>query len=358
MKKQDLLGWWQDFYYEDPKRLYVSEEEYESVRNEIYNLDENDKKSLKEFVDFVENDVLNRYDENLEKVFDKARTSEEFSRMSEQEQDDFLRLNATFYFDMKFAQELKEIKELKENLINAWGNIKNSPKRFYVSDDEFKQKKNELLSYSSKDDLLKFSNFVKNDVLKRKDDKLDKLLEKISQSDYYVKADKEEQEKILREISNDYLNKKQQDLQENVAEPEIKQETENLQEPKNEPTQNESNQKSNYDNFDFNKMWSFIKDENQLEFPFTKEEADFNNADFCARFIKEASKFNKKELREFIELMRAKNDALLEKINNQSNNEQLQNELSNEMKENQNLSQESENLETNQQNKQKQRQNK
>ncbi|EAH8338426.1 hypothetical protein EU792_09055, partial [Campylobacter upsaliensis] len=93
---------------------------------------------------------------------------------------------------------------------------------------------------------------------------------------------------------------------------------------------------------------AFIKDENQISYPFNREDT-LKNASFMRDFRKELNALGTKELEEMVNAMRAKNEALKKELEAlKSKKEDLLRQLQGEMVANSNLSLAKDELDINQ----------
>ncbi|EAH8338379.1 hypothetical protein EU792_08805, partial [Campylobacter upsaliensis] len=106
--------------------------------------------------------------------------------------------------------------------------------------------------------------------------------------------------------------------------------------------------KEENENIKPSELIAFIKDENQISYPFNREDT-LKNASFMRDFRKELNALGTKELEEMVNAMRAKNEALRKELETLKNKkEDLLKQLQGEMVANSNLSLAKDELDINQ----------
>lgn len=301
--REELIEEFNNLYKDN---YYISQKEFLNKYEELKNIDLNEIE-IQKIKDYF-NELKNRKDENIDLLIENIKQHEKFLALDEDERKDFIRNSVELYYSfVENQQNTQDYVEEKAEL-NALIPVENQGRALVAINSKLPS--DVMLLTRSSMSLTPLEQDIANDFSKNKaliiaqrNQALTEIIdaEIIEDTDSQTKSN-EFKEKVVNIADNDL-----------------------------------SKLTDKYASFDFQKLWNYARNEEEFIYPFSSEETNFNDRKFARNFLKEAMKLDINEIKKMIEIMRAKNDMLLNKKSNLDEYIKVSNELFSETKKNQAL---------------------
>lgn len=301
--REELIEEFNNLYKDN---YYISQKEFLNKYEELKNIDLNEIE-IQKIKDYF-NELKNRKDENIDLLIENIKQHEKFLALDEDERKDFIRNSVELYYSfVENQQNTQDYVEEKAEL-NALIPVENQGRALVAINSKLPS--DVMLLTRSSMSLTPLEQDIANDFSKNKaliiaqrNQALTEIIdaEIIEDTDSQTKSNKVK-EKVVNIADNDLLKLTDK-----------------------------------YASFDFQKLWNYARNEEEFIYPFSSEETNFNDRKFARNFLKEAMKLDINEIKKMIEIMRAKNDMLLNKKSNLDEYIKVSNELFSETKKNQAL---------------------
>lgn len=303
----------EEFYNLYKNNFYISQKEFLSKYEELKNIDLNEEEIQK--IKNYFNELNNRKDENIDLLIENIKKHEKFKFLNEEQKNDVIRNAVDLYYDFMENQQNTQIYIEKKLELNELIPVENQSRA--------------LMSINS--------NLPSNVMfLTRSSMALTPLEEEIQRQNTLIESDLSKNKALIIDERNQALG----DIidAEIIGDEESQINANNAKVKVVDIANNDlSKLTGEYAKFNFQKLWDYARNENEFIYPFSKQETDFNDKTFAKDFIQEAMKLDTNELKKMIEIMRAKNEMLLNKKSNLDEYIKVSNELFAEVKKNQAL---------------------
>lgn len=303
----------EEFYNLYKNNFYISQKEFLSKYEELKNIDLN-KEEIQRIKNYF-NELNNRKDENIDLLIENIKKHEKFKFLNEEQKNDVIRNAVDLYYDFMENQQNTQTYIEKKSELNELIPVDNQSRA--------------LMSINS--------NLPSNVMfLTRSSMALTPLEEEIQRQNALIESDLSKNKALIIDERNQALG----DIidAEIIGDEESQINANNAKVKVVDIANNDlSKLTGEYAKFNFQKLWDYARNENEFIYPFSKQETDFTDKKFARDFIKEAMQLDINELKKMIEIMRAKNEMLLNKKSNLDEYIKVSNELFAETKKNQAL---------------------
>lgn len=303
----------EEFYNLYKNNFYISQKEFLSKYEELKNIDLNEEE-IQRIKNYF-NELNNRKDENIDLLIENIKKHEKFKFLNEEQKNDVIRNAVDLYYDFMENQQNTQTYIEKKSELNELIPVDNQSRA--------------LMSINS--------NLPSNVMfLTRSSMALTPLEEEIQRQNALIESDLSKNKALIIDERNQALG----DIidAEIIGDEESQINANNAKVKVVDIANNDlSKLTGEYAKFNFQKLWDYARNENEFIYPFSKQETDFTDKKFAQDFITEAMQLDINELKKMIEIMRAKNEMLLNKKSNLDEYIKVSNELFAETKKNQAL---------------------
>lgn len=308
--REELIEEFNNLYKDN---YYISQKEFLNKYEELKNIDLNEIE-IQKIKDYF-NELKNRKNENIDLLIENIKQHEEFLALDEDERKEFIRNSVELYYSFMENQQNTQDYVAEKAELNALIPAENQGRA--------------LMSINS--------NLPSNVMfLTRSSMALTPLEEEIQRQNALIESDLSKNKALIIDERNQALG----DIidAEIIGDEESQINANNAKVKVVDIANNDlSKLTGEYAKFNFQKLWDYARNENEFIYPFSKQETDFTDKTFAKDFIQEAMKLDINELKKMIEIMRAKNEMLLNKKSNLDEYIKVSNELFAEVKKNQAL---------------------
>ncbi|WP_086247776.1 hypothetical protein [Campylobacter vicugnae] len=307
--REELIEEFNNLYKDN---YYISQKEFLSKYEELKNIDLNEEE-IQKIKDYF-NELKNRKNKNIDLLIENIKQHEEFLALDEDERKEFIRNSVELYYSFMENQQNTQDYVAEKAELNALIPAENQGRA--------------LVAINAK---------LPSDVmlLTRSSMSLTPLEEEIQRQNALIESDLSKNKALIIDERNQALG---DIIDAEIIDEESQINANNAKVKVVDIANNDlSKLTGKYAKFNFQKLWDYARNENEFIYPFSKQETDFDDKTFANDFIKEAMKLDTNELKKMIEIMRAKNEMLLNKKSNLDEYIKVSNELFAEVKKNQAL---------------------
>lgn len=302
--REELIEEFNNLYKDN---YYISQKEFLNKYEELKNIDLNEIE-IQKIKDYF-NELKNRKNENIDLLIENIKQHEEFLALDEDERKEFIRHSVELYYSFMENQQNTQDYVAEKAELNALIPTENQGRALVAINSKLPS--DVMLLTRSSMSLTPLEQDIANDfsqnkalIIAQRNEALTEIIdaEIVEDADSQIKSN-EAKEKVVNIANNDL-----------------------------------SKLTGKYASFDFQKLWNYARNEEEFIYPFSSKETNFNDKKFARNFLTEAMKLDINEIKKMIEIMRAKNEMLLNKKSNLDEYIKVSNELFAEAKKNQALS--------------------